>query len=65
MSVSAQVRDMADVLTGTGRHADHERRQQGRCVVCECSVRVQGQMVTRPAEDALPLFDVSADEATP
>ncbi|GAB3437372.1 hypothetical protein [Actinophytocola sediminis] len=63
LSISEQLQDMANVLSGTGRHADHDRRQLGRCVVCECGVRVQGTMAARPAQDTeLPLFDVEASE---
>lgn len=36
--------DLADVLRGTGAHAEHERRQVGRCVICSCGIRVQGRM---------------------
>lgn len=36
------------VLEGTGEHADHDRRQVGRCVFCSCGARVQGRM---PAAD--------------
>jgi hypothetical protein len=31
------------VLDGTGAHAEHERRQIGRCVHCSCGTRVQGR----------------------
>lgn len=41
---AAALVDLADVLAGTGKHADHERRQIGRCVVCSCGARVQGVM---------------------
>lgn len=36
--------DSYEVLTGTGRHADHERTQIGRCVRCACGLRVQGRL---------------------
>jgi hypothetical protein len=30
-----------EMLTGTGRHADHEQEQVGRCRYCSCGMRVQ------------------------
>lgn len=48
MRAAAQfVNDSYEVLTGTGAHAGHERRQYGRCVVCACGLRVQGRMEER------------------
>lgn len=44
----AWLNNAADVLRGTGEHADHEREQVGRCVHCSCGVRVQGRMVGPP-----------------
>jgi len=41
------VDDLLEVLTGIGRHADHDRQQAGRCVVCSCGMRVQGRLETR------------------
>lgn len=41
------VDELYEVLTGTGRHADHERQQAGRCVVCSCGMLVQGRLETR------------------
>lgn len=36
--------DMIAVMEGTGKHAEHERKQVGRCVYCSCGARVQGTM---------------------
>lgn len=44
VTLAEQLQDMADMLTGIGRHATHDRRQVGRCAVCSCGVRVQGQL---------------------
>jgi hypothetical protein len=41
---AAHLVDLYEVLTGTGKHADHEREQIGRCVFCSCGTRVQGRM---------------------
>lgn len=43
-TLAEQLQDMADMLTGIGRHTTHERRQVGDCAVCSCGVRVQGQL---------------------
>jgi hypothetical protein len=43
-TLAEQLQDLANMLTGIGRHADHTRRQAGRCVVCSCGVRVQGRL---------------------
>ena len=42
--VAELMRQMHDVLDGTGDHADHERKQAGRCVFCSCGARVNGRM---------------------
>ena len=48
MRAAAQfVGDSYEILTGTGAHAEHERRQEGRCVFCSCGIRVQGRMEAR------------------
>lgn len=44
VTLTEQLQDVGDMLAGAGRHADHERRQVGRCAVCSCGVRVQGRL---------------------
>jgi len=44
------IAESLEVLNGTGRHADHEREQEGRCVFCSCGRRVQGRMSTTQPE---------------
>jgi hypothetical protein len=36
--------NIAGVLQGTGRHAEHTQEQVGRCVYCSCGERVQGKL---------------------
>lgn len=48
---AAALADLAGVLDGTGAHAEHERKQVGRCVYCSCGARVQGRMETASAHD--------------
>lgn len=36
--------DLADLLRGTGEHAQHTRQQVGRCVYCSCGQRYQGRL---------------------
>lgn len=43
-TLAEQLKDLANMLAGIGRHADHTRSQAGRCVVCSCGVRVQGRL---------------------
>jgi hypothetical protein len=38
------VRDLEDMVAGQGAHAEHTRRQAGRCVVCSCGARAQGRL---------------------
>jgi len=47
ISVLNSMRDMVDMLTGTGIHVDHTREQIGRCVYCSCGARVQGRLAGR------------------
>lgn len=42
--IALQLQDLADMLNGEGRHAEHTQRQLGRCVVCSCGTRVQGRL---------------------
>jgi hypothetical protein len=39
--IAAGVQDLADMVAGKGRHADHQREQIGRCLYCSCGLRVQ------------------------
>ena len=41
------VNDSYEILTGTGKHAEHEQSQAGRCVYCSCGLRVQGRLEAR------------------
>lgn len=40
----AAIRNLEELLAGTGAHAEHTRKQVGRCVLCSCGTRVQGRM---------------------
>lgn len=42
-TLAETLQDMADMLSGIGRHADHTREIAGRCTVCSCGLRVQGR----------------------
>lgn len=39
------LRDMEDVLKGTGKHASHERSEAGGCVHCSCGAVVRGKLL--------------------
>ena len=43
-AVTAEVNDLHSILLGIGAHAEHKRRQVGRCVYCSCGKRAQGRM---------------------
>lgn len=45
--VAAELASAIDVLYGSGAHADHVRRQMGKCVFCSCGARVQGKIVKK------------------
>lgn len=47
-AVLAAIADVSAMITGTGRHAEHTRKQVGRCVYCSCGLRAQGRMATPP-----------------
>lgn len=42
--VSSIIQDLDDMVNGKGDHADHTRKQIGRCILCSCGVRVQGRL---------------------
>lgn len=48
---AAALAELVGVLDGTGAHAEHERKQVGKCVYCSCGARVQGRMETTSAHD--------------
>lgn len=43
-TATAALAELADVLSSTGKHADHQLRQVGRCAYCSCGARVQGRI---------------------
>lgn len=42
--IVAALKNLAEMLAGTGAHADHTREQIGRCVHCSCGARAQGTL---------------------
>lgn len=42
--IIAALRNLDEMLTGTGAHASHTQKQIGRCVHCSCGARAQGQL---------------------
>lgn len=44
---AAALTQIAEVLTRTGAHAEHQQEQVGPCVYCSCGARVQGRKKAR------------------
>ena len=39
--VTDYVNDLYEMIAHTGRHADHDQEQVGRCLYCSCGKRAQ------------------------
>jgi hypothetical protein len=40
--IAEWLKDLSDMMDGTGKHEGHTLTQVGRCVYCSCGQRVQG-----------------------